>query len=100
MVQIRLKNYCKVWLVNSPHIYAYGSMNQSMPELTKYQFYIDFDNLQLFNDYKEICANSKLSFYEKNVDLPNIRPLEFAHLSKQHAKQLNCLSLQILASFS
>jgi hypothetical protein len=43
-------------------------MNQSMPELTKYQFYIDFDNLQLFNDYKEICANSKLSFYEKNVD--------------------------------
>ena len=47
---------------------TYGSMNQSMPELTKYQFYIDFDNLQLFNDYKEICANSKLSFYEKNVD--------------------------------
>jgi hypothetical protein len=47
---------------------TYGSMNQSMTELTNYQFYIDFNNLQLFNDYKEICSNSKLSLYEKNVD--------------------------------
>ena len=51
---------------------TYGSMNQSMSELTKYQFYIDFDNLQLFNDYKEICNNPKLSLYEKNVDWWNL----------------------------
>jgi len=51
---------------------TYGSMNQSMSELTKYQFYIDFDNLELFNDYKEICNNPKLSLYEKNVDWWNL----------------------------
>jgi hypothetical protein len=43
-------------------------MNQSFTELTKYQFYINFDNLKLFNDYKEIISSPKLSFYEQNVN--------------------------------
>lgn len=47
---------------------TYGSMNQSFTELTKYQFYINFDNIKLFNDYKEIISKPKLTFYEQDVN--------------------------------
>lgn len=75
---------------------TYGSMNQSMPELTKYQFYIDFDNLELFNDYKKICSNSKLSFFEKNVDwwdsVDNYHPWNHLDLETFNQSYINIIT--------
>jgi hypothetical protein len=45
---------------------TYGIHKNKLMDINEFQNYVNFTNKKLFDDYKEVCSNPKLSFYESD----------------------------------